>query len=243
MTNEELTELIQRGKSEYMADLWENTKKLLFKKANKFTASYNLTARGYTSEDVEQDCFLILCEAVKAYDSEKPYKLSSYFNYGILNHFNTVLGNRIKSKGLDVLNTARSLNETVPGKEDILLIDTIPDESNVFEKIEDRIYNEELRNTLDEALSQLDKDQSDALKLYYYNQCTKVDVGKALNISYDRVNRNISKGLFNLGRNKQVQKYKNDFISSRAYLGNGYSSFIHNGSTPELLIEMLDLKF
>ncbi len=243
MTNEELAELIQQGNTEYFSDLWENTKRLLFKKANKFTASYNLIARGYTSEDVEQDCFLILCEAVKAYDSEKPYKLSAYFNYGILNHFNTVVGNRIKSKGLDVLNTARSLNDTVSGKDDILLIDIIPDDTYGLEKIEDRIYTEELHNTLDEALSQLDKEQSDVLKLYYYNQFTAKDVGKALNISYDRVNRSIRKGLFNLGRNKQVQKYKNDLISSRVYQGNGYGSFIHNGSTPERLIEMLDLKF
>ena len=100
MTNEALAELIQQGDNdELLPVLWEKTAKLLYKMSAQTYILYKaaLKQHGILPEDLNQECYTVLLGAVKAYDSNKGYMLSTYFGY----QFKQVL--RKLLNGADVL--------------------------------------------------------------------------------------------------------------------------------------------
>lgn len=239
MSNEELVILVQNGQTELLPTLWERSQKLLFSLINKQAAKYNIEARGYTIEDLEQECYIILCEAVNAYNPKKEYKLNTYFELTVKNHLNNIVGNRIKTHGLDLLNGAESLDKPLSDdSEGLTLYDTIANKSNDFEAADEMLFNEQLHNSLEIAINSLEEAQGDCIRLRYYQNLSYAQTGKILNISLDKARWNIENGLKVLRRNTELKKYRAEIISSRAYQGNGYGAFIHYGSTPERLAEL-----
>lgn len=100
MTNEVLAELIQQGDNdELLPVLWEKTARLLYKMSAQKYALHKeaLKQHGIEPEDLNQECYTVLLGAVKAYDSNKGYMLSTYFGY----QFKQVL--RKLLNGADVL--------------------------------------------------------------------------------------------------------------------------------------------
>ena len=100
MTNEALAELIQQGDNdELLPVLWEKTARLLYKMSAQKYALHKeaLKQHGIEPEDLNQECYTVLLGAVKAYDSNKGYMLSTYFGY----QFKQVL--RKLLNGADVL--------------------------------------------------------------------------------------------------------------------------------------------
>ena len=70
MSNEELAVLAQQGNREAIEGLWEQVKRLLYQLARRFYRRYGVECcaqRGVTMADLEQECFLVLLDAVKAY--------------------------------------------------------------------------------------------------------------------------------------------------------------------------------
>ena len=241
LSNEELTVLIQQGRAELLSDLWEQTKALLFRLLRKYSAEYDYEARGYTLEDLEQECFIILCEAVKSFDVEKELKLSTYFNYCIKNHLNTIIGNRIKSLGLDLLNGAESLNKPITTEDETFTLeDTIADNTNNFESVDNMIFNAELHNSLEIALNDLESIERECIRLHFYKEQNTANMSVLLNMSKGRVNQKIHKGLKTLRRNKELNKYKAEIMSARSYNHIGLNAFFHKGSIEEILVEQFE---
>lgn len=75
-TNEELAIRIKNGEKELYTQLWENTYKLLYQKANSFYYSNTELCRscGVELEDIQQTCYFALCDAVEAYKTDSEYK-------------------------------------------------------------------------------------------------------------------------------------------------------------------------
>lgn len=78
MTNEELAELIQKTDSKTAkAELWENNKGIIYRLAR----SYYRPTSPHTLEDLVQQGYFALLQAVKSYDKEKGYKFTSYLPF------------------------------------------------------------------------------------------------------------------------------------------------------------------
>lgn len=138
MSNEELCVLISSGKKELLSDLYIQNKGIIYKHAYRF---YNRHAKrcmkcGVELEDLENEAFFALCEAVEAYCKGKEYKFTSYLRYPLQIHFNELIGYRTSRTLNEPLNNSISLDKPIDGtdSENINLIDTIIDNKAEFEE-------------------------------------------------------------------------------------------------------------
>ena len=123
MTNEELAIQIQAGNTQYYSELWQNVHRLMHKILHKKLLRIELP-NYLTSEDIEQELYFALCNAVQAYDDTKPYKFTSYLDYHIMNAVRSAL----PSKPLKEL----SYNQTAGEDEETELEVDVEDETQVF---------------------------------------------------------------------------------------------------------------
>lgn len=78
MTNEQLAGFIQQGgNDELIPILWDKTRALIIKKCEKIWQFYSdkLERFGYSFEDLQQESYNALLFAVRAFKSERQYKL------------------------------------------------------------------------------------------------------------------------------------------------------------------------
>lgn len=136
MTNEELAERIYAGDTGLYSVLWDNLKRYIYRLCN---AYYNrrrerLTACDVTREDLEQEAYFTLYDAVEAYHTtDKRYKVITCLKYPLLNCFNGLAGYRVHRACKEPLNGYRSLYEPIDGEDGALLVEMIPDEAASFE--------------------------------------------------------------------------------------------------------------
>ena len=184
-TNEELTERIQRGENGLYAELWQRTRLLLLKLANRYytRSTERFTSAGADGADVEQACFLALCDAVRMYDADKGYMLTSYFRFAVKNQMRSLLG--VRTTRRDALDGCRSIDEPLTGEDDFTLCDTLPDEAAQaeFESIEQLAYNDALRDALEKALNHLPPHLATLIRLYYFEGRTLADATAAAGYS------------------------------------------------------------
>ncbi len=151
MTNEALAELIQQGDNdELLPVLWEKTAKLLYKMSAQKYALHKeaLKRHGIEPEDLNQECYTVLLGAVKAYDSNKGYMLSTYFGY----QFKQVL--RKLLNGADVLDRidTKSFDDPMTDEEDAPTRGDItpdPESGAGFERVDMSDYYTPLHKALD----------------------------------------------------------------------------------------------
>lgn len=159
-SNEDLVLLIQQGHTEYIPELWESCRKVLFMLAARLCDKFSerMVSCGYTREDIEQDCFLILLKMIEAYDPCKGYKFTSYANFHIKAYFlRDVLGyDRSKKEFVKPLNGASSLDKPIGDGEDEELtpMSLLEDETAelAFENTVESIYQNELRTAIEKAM-------------------------------------------------------------------------------------------
>ena len=151
MTNEALAELIQQGDNdELLPVLWEKTAKLLYKMSAQKYALHKeaLKQHGIEPEDLNQECYTVLLGAVKAYDSDKGYMLSTYFGY----QFKQVL--RKLLNGADVLDRidTKSFDDPMTDEEDAPTRGDItpdPESGAGFDRVDMSDYYAPLHKALD----------------------------------------------------------------------------------------------
>lgn len=140
MNNEQLAIFANDGNSQAILELWERVKLLLYKMANRFYRRYgtNFCAmRGVTMDDLEQECFLAMLDAVRGFTPERGYKFTAYLTRASENRFRAVLGIN-KS---DPLNICSSLNAPVSSDDaDMEAVELIPDPgaNGKFEEVDER---------------------------------------------------------------------------------------------------------
>lgn len=232
MSNEELTILIQSGHSELIESLYNQTKKFLLYMANKF---YRLnteacTKSGATLEDIQQEAFFALLEAVYAYKKEEQYKLTTYLTYYLKNAFNALAGYRSKT----TLNHCISIDAPLTTDEEgnaLTIADTLPDEA-ATEKIEETeraIYNKQLSADLNTAIEGLNSTQQEIIKQRYYKGLTIADIARERQTTPSKVSVINNKALFTLSKNKTLQeRYRQDIISAHAYRSS-FSAWKYSG--------------
>lgn len=240
MTNEQLAWNVQNGNRAALTELWGAVRPLLFSLAWKFyqkQGKERCSSHGVTLEDLQQEAFFALCDAVQAYKPEKGYQLTTYLSRATENRFRACMGIRGKR---DPLNHADRLERPLPGEEERQQGDTIPDEQAqaALEAVDDAAQQEQLQAVLGEALETLPAPQGDVLRLRFACRKTRPETAQALGISPQEVRKAEQRALQLLRGKPAVLALRTDFLEGAAYHGTGWFSWYYEqGSIEERLVE------
>lgn len=247
-SNEELAILIKAGNTELYTVLWQQIKGLLYRYARKHYHQYynKCISSGIELNDLIQESYFALCDAVKAFEPSTGFKLSSYLAYPIKNRFAEMHGFRGR-KNEPLLHGVISIDTPLTDTEEYTLADTLPSESasSDFETSAERIYNEQLHNALDKAMNTtLNKNQAFVLREHYYSNKTLSEISSIINVSSSRAQQIEHKAIRALkgGKSKEILKaFTDDILSERAYHSTGLSAFGNNcASSVEMAIEFAE---
>lgn len=241
MTNEQLTLDIQNGNRAALSQLWEAVRPLLFSLAWKFyirQGKERCSSHGITLEDLQQESFFALCDAVQAYKPEKGYQLTTYLHYATENRFKACMG--IQGKA-DALNHADRLERPIPGDEEGREQgDSIPDEKAeaALLAVDDQEEQAHFHNVLEQALGELSVVQSAVVRHRFTQQHTRQQTAQALHITPQEVRREEARALQLLRGKPAVLCLREEALETAAYRGTGWFSWYYEqGSVEERLVE------
>ena len=241
MTNEQLTLDIQNGNRAALTELWGAVRPLLFSLAWKFYQKQGkelCSSHGVTLEDLQQEAFFALYDAVQAYKPEKGYQLTTYLHYATENRFRACMG--IQGKA-DALNHADRLERPIPGDEEGREQgNSIPDEKAeaALFAVDDRQEQAHFHNVLEQALGELSAVQSAVLRHRFTLQHTRQQTAEALHITAEAVRREEAKALQFLRGKPSVLCLREEALETAAYRGTGWFAWYYEqGSVEERLVE------
>lgn len=241
MTNEQLALNIQNGNRAALAELWGAVRPLLLSMAWKFytrQGKERCAQRGVALEDLQQEAFFALYDAVQAYKPEKGYLLTTYLSRATENRFKACMG--IQGK-LDALNHADRLERPIPGDEEGREQgDVIPDEKAeaALFAVDDRQEQEHFHNVLEQALGELSVVQGAVLRHRFTRKHTRKETAEALHITVEAVRREEARALQLLRGKPVVLCLREEVLETAAYHGTGWFSwYFEQGSVEERLVE------
>lgn len=241
MENEKLALQVQQGNRVALSQLWEAVRPLLASMTWKFYERHGrerCAVHGITLEDLKQESFIALVDAVRAYKPEKGYQFTTYLNYATENRFRGCMGTKGKK---DALNYSDSLERPVGNEEESQSLgDTIPDEKAAvaLSSVDDKQEQEAFSAVLGVALDDLSGIQGPILKHRFFYRHTVKDTAQALQVTPQDVRREESKGLRALRGNPRVCSLGDDMLETAAYRGTGWHTWYYErGSIEERLVE------
>lgn len=248
MTNEELAVQAQAGDKGAISQLWSQIKGIVFLRLTRY---YNrnpdrFTRCGVTMDDLEQEGFFAVLEAVKSFNPAKGWKFASWLNYPLQNQVNTILGTRNGRIKHIPLNECYSLDEPADEEsENLTLGDSVEDQTalDAFQDAENRAYNSQLHDTLDICLSFLEKPMERAIRGQYYENKSLKELGQELSVNYQYVRTLKNNGLRKLrwGKSRRLLlEYADEIISGGACKSVGFLSWSSRGSVEETTVEYLE---
>lgn len=194
MTNEALAALIGAGgNDELLPILWDKMRKFYRMQADKYAARYpeQCARHGITAADLQQEGYLSMLEAVKAYagkDTDAAFITFCGLHYK--NKCASLTGIRAGHRS-DALNRCYiSLNEPLENKDgdtDAERGDLIEDTeaSAPFEEVERRDQSERVRAVCRTALK--DERERRTIELYYFEGRTLKEIAAAEGLSIERI--------------------------------------------------------
>lgn len=213
-TNEQLAAAIQKGQTDLLPLLWEQTEKLIKMLIMRFIKNKRLP-NSIDSEDLLQCGYFALLRAVKAYKPDERYKFNSYLEF----HIRNVIRDELIHIGRI---QEFSYNKTVSSSDDeIELIELMEDEN-----AEESIYiHSELSDTqriVIEALEELPPNIKEVIYLHYFKGLSYVDIAKLNGCSTSNANALGRNGLRILRKNRQLKKIyfemcEHSFVSFKSY--------------------------
>ena len=200
MTNEELVTQIQAGHKHYYNELWQNVQKLMYKILHKKLSRLKLP--NYISlEDIQQELYFALCNAVQAYNATKPYKFTSYLDYHIMNAIRSILPN----KPLQEI----SYNQTKGEDENIELIEFVVDDT-AAESL-NKIELTDIQTQTRQAVAELPYNERIAITLYYFKNINYTKLAEIIKTSPYKAKRTIDRGLHILKQNNALRAIYDEF--------------------------------
>ncbi len=137
----------------------------------------------YDEDDLIQSAYFALLKAVKAYPEDCEFNFTTYLFNSCRNEFYKTMGiNRASGQKMV------SLNDTINGIEDVMIQDSISDDTaeHEFLEAEHSIYNDSLHEVLDRAMTFVSPKQKEVLESHYYQEKTfnEIAIGFGCSASY-----------------------------------------------------------
>ncbi|WP_054749754.1 sigma-70 family RNA polymerase sigma factor [Ruminiclostridium josui] len=250
MTNEELAIRIKAGECELLPELWEQVKYLLFFILRRMffgstTYQERAASTGVTLEDLEQECYFALLNAIGAYDPDTGFTFSTYCRLSIKSQMQKALKIRITKTRVwqsgDALNRAESIDAPRGEDGDIDLADMLADPGSLlpYEEVEDDLERQRLHELLETCLRELKDVEEQVIRSRYYKDMTMEAVAAERSLSSGRIRQIETKALRMLARDSRLQAERRDIIDQYAYHGN-LTRFKNSGSSSvEITVEKL----
>lgn len=217
MTNEQLAELIgQGGNDELLPLLWEKTKRLYRMWADKYYTAHKERCDlcGVTADDIRQESYLSMLEAVKAYTSrteehnETPF--ICFCKFPFKTHAAELIGARTKQGQGEPLNRFRgSLDEPLSdkdGKTDDTLANLIPDPEaeQPYRDIEQADYSRSIREAVSHVLEEKPK-ELEVIERRYYGSELLGDIAVSMGVSKERIRQMQATALRKLRNSRELK--------------------------------------
>lgn len=238
MENEELAILIQQGHQEYIPQLYGQVEKLLRVMARRyFNRFYDVCARcGITEEDLIQEGYFVMMDAVKAFKQESGNKFTTYLHYPFENHVQRMTGYNGRGPR-NPLDQAKSLDEPLSSENaDFTLGDTIEDENSEeqFEAVETELYRSALHTAIEKSMETLEPQQREVIHCRYYENMTMQAAGDRIGCTREQARQQEQKAIRTLRKPKIAKTLRTflfDEITSYSLRGTGIGAFRNNQSS------------
>lgn len=197
MSNEELVTAIQKGQNELYPELWEQVRRFVVQQANRryqATEGYG----GVEVEDLIQSGFLALVEAVGYFNPDGGCSFLPVLANCLKTAFALAGGYRTSKR--DPLNECKSLDEPLDDPEGGTLLDLQADPRDDYEDANQRIWLEDLRRSLDSAISKLPQDEEEVIISRFFRGQTYKQIGAETGVTPADVRKNELQGLQQLRR-------------------------------------------
>ena len=166
MINEELARRIQQGERDLLLQLWEQVQRYAHDRAYKWFRATNGRG-GQTVQDLEQEAFLALLEALEGWD-EKAGPFLPWYSLRLKAAFTAATGQRTKRDQLDPLQNCISLDAPLTDREGdpFTLENALPDQraEDDLNTVEERDKQAAIRRVLDS----LQAEQRQMILLRYF---------------------------------------------------------------------------
>ena len=232
MTNEEIAVRIQAGETELLPVLWEQVERFVSQMAGK--AAW---AAGHVTsfDDLRQCGYLALVDAVKGYSEDKG-KFLTWFGFFLKTAFAEEAGYRTQHQRRDPLRWSASLDAPIPGAEDLLLSDMVPDPADSIGDVEEAVWREELHTAMTEALCTLPPECRDMLHRLYYQGQTLTAAGRETGRTLEGARQVEKTALRQLRRPQTARKlrpfaYPDGDIYAAGLRSTGTGAFMRTGTS------------
>lgn len=184
MTNEQLAEAIQTGDRSKILPLWEQVRRYAHDRAYKWFRATNGRG-GQTVQDLEQEAFLALLEALEGWDEDAGPFLP-WYSLRLKSAFTAATMQRTQRDKRDPLQDCLSLDAPLTDREGdpFTLEDTIPDQraEDDLNTVEERDRQAAVRRVLDS----LAPEQKQVILLRYYHDLTREQTARRLHLTKAR---------------------------------------------------------
>ena len=184
MTSEELARRIQQGERDLILQLWEQVRRYAHDRAYKWHRATGGRG-GVTLDDLEQEAFIALLEALEGWD-EKAGKFLTWYDLRLKSAFTAATAQRTQRDRKDPLQDCLSLDAPLTDREGnpFTLEDTIPDQraEDDLNAVEERDRQAAIRRVLDS----LQAEQRRVILLRYYHDTTREQTAQRLHLTRAR---------------------------------------------------------
>ena len=207
MSNEELALLVQQGDTGAAAELWENCRRLIQMLAWRYYSVYTaaLSGAGAELDDLDQEGYFVMLDAVEAFSPEKGYCFTTYLNFHARKHFDELSGRRGKR---ELLNDGYRLETPVGDEEDgMMLGDTIgdPNAAAELDDVAELDEREGIARDVRAAVGRLPEPERMVIRMRYYRNASYAGIAEKVGKTAQQVQRIHTRALAALGRDRQMQ--------------------------------------
>ncbi len=229
MTNEELVKDYQKGNKKAMDQIVEKNKGLVNYFVNQFCS--NLNNSYLDRDDLEQDGYIGLMNAVKNYDPLPGVKFSSYAGVAIKSHISrnlriTTPWEKRSDKNSRLCNVI-SANSFLPGSENMTYMDTIKDDHaendfhNLIDDLDHEIMRDDIFAVLGRVFNPYDKEKNALILKYGLNgkEYTSREIADIYDVKCEKARQWLAKGMRRIRLSKAgiqlCRKYKDEIVLNR----------------------------
>ena len=255
-TNAALAALAAAGNAFALGQLWEVNKGFIRRQLWQWYEKNKPIAdnAGLSFDDLVQEGYFAVDYAAKHYSAEQG-SFTTYLSYALHSQIGkatcgehkrsvTTEDGRRVAVSANPLNNCTSLDAPLDSDDDgsstrgDLIED--PAASQAFQQAEETIYNHELHDALEKALSKVPEREADVLRHRYYDGKSLRAIGEELGVTRSRVQEIERRGIRRLQHDSPLQRWRDEIISARAWRGTGYGAWFYGGSVEERAVEYLE---
>ena len=223
VSNEELAMKIKAGEKELIPVLWEQIKRLIWRKAWGLWVNWQERCQdmGVEYGDICQAGFFAMMKAVETYDPCGEYAFTTYLNFPMKSEFSKLIGKRTTKE--DAIAHSRRFESQISSDKDgdaLTLYSTLADTSaeSDMEGVIELEYAHSLRDALEKALNKLSPKWAHIVRSRYFEGKSGVEVAAELGLTGARIH-NIEREAFRkLRKDRQLNEYRDEIIGQCAYL-------------------------